>query len=123
MSWLILALGGAMGTLLRHALSQGMASWWGRGFPHGTLLVNTLGALAIGLLRSVPAQRLPGGPAWRDALCIGLLGGFTTFSAFSWETVTLFAEGARGRALLNVLANVTLCLVACALGMSLGRRI
>lgn len=116
--WLAVAGGGAVGSLARWQLAlwlRGLAPGW----PWGTLLVNVLGCLLIGWIAGSLAVRPL--PEWlRLGLMTGLLGGFTTFSAFSLETLELLRHGA-GAALLNVAANLLLALAACAAGLWLGR--
>ena len=97
------ALGGALGSVARYAVSLGAARWLGAGFPWGTLIVNVAGSFAIGLLAAlVTADGRPalGGDA-RAFVMIGLLGGFTTFSSFSLETLNLARSGALGAAATN----------------------
>ncbi len=120
---LIIAIGGAAGALLRHWLSGGAHLLLGRGFPYGTLTVNVLGALVAGVLYVLFIERLPGGVAWRLGLVVGLLGAFTTFSAFSVETLSLIENGEPFKAGFNILLNVGLCLLACWVGMLVARQI
>ncbi len=114
---LLVALGGALGSAARYVVGLAAARAWGVDFPWGTLLVNGLGGLAMGVLaaRVGPAQE-----HLRLALGVGLLGGFTTFSAFSLETLRLMEE-APSQALWYVLGSVALSLGACWLGLFLGR--
>ena len=119
-TWLAVALGGAAGSLLRYALGL-----WARvavpGFPLATLTVNAVGGLSIGLLFALTASR-PDTPDWlRTGLITGVLGGFTTFSAFSLETLLLWREGQGALALANIALNLLLSLGACAAGLWLGR--
>jgi CrcB protein len=114
---LLVAAGGALGSVLRYAVSVLMAASLGTGFPWGTLAVNVLGSTAIGALAALGVD---GG--WRLLLVTGLLGGFTTFSAFSLETALLW-ERAWWLALVYVLASVALGLAGFALGYGLLRRI
>lgn len=95
----------------------------GRGFPYGTLIVNVVGSLGMGVLYVLLLERLSLGPEWRAALQIGLLGALTTFSTFSMETLLLFENGEAQKAILNITLNVVLCLGATWLGMVLGRQI
>lgn len=120
---LAIAAGGAIGALLRYWVSTGIHAFAGRGFPYGTLTVNVFGSLAMGLLFVLLVERLAADSLWRAALLIGLLGAFTTFSTFSIETLNLVEEGAYGRALMNVLASMILCIGAAWLGVKLGRQI
>jgi CrcB protein len=116
--YLWVALGGALGSVARYAVSLGAVRWLGAGFPWGTLLVNVAGSFAIGLLAALATA--DGRPALgadaRAFVMIGILGGFTTFSSFSLETLTLARTGALGAAA----ANVGLSLVLCLAGVSLG---
>lgn len=118
-----IAAGGALGSVLRYAMSTGVQNLFGRGFPYGTLSVNLIGSFLIGLLYILVDTRMDTNVAWRMLLMVGLLGGFTTFSAFSLETLQLIQDGAAGRAVLNVLLNVCLCLIACWLGIIIARQI
>jgi CrcB protein len=117
------AAGGATGAVCRFALASWVSQGMGRGFPYGTLLVNILGCFAMGVLFVLLVERLPAPPVWRAALMTGLLGGFTTFSAFSVETLGLLEEHAYAKATLYVAASVILCLGATWLGIGLVRRI
>ncbi|MAY26378.1 MAG: hypothetical protein CMK02_08805 [Polycyclovorans sp.] len=110
-AWLAVAAGGALGSLARYAVKLVFGA--AAGFPWWTLLVNALGGLLIGLL-AVAARDWP--EALRAGLMVGLLGGFTTFSAFSLETVQLLREQPL-LALLNVLLNVGAAVIACAAGL------
>ena len=114
---LLVAAGGALGSVLRYAVSVLMAASLGAGFPWGTLAVNVLGSTAIGALAALGVE---GG--WRLLLVTGLLGGFTTFSAFSLETALLW-ERAWWLALVYVLASVALGLAGFALGYMVLRRL
>jgi CrcB protein len=116
MSWLLVAAGGAVGSMLRHGLSLLAAGTLGTGFPWGTLAVNVLGSAGIGIAAGLGLQ----GEA-RLLLVTGLLGGFTTFSAFSLETGLLF-ERAWWLAAAYVVASLVLGLAAFALAYGLLRR-
>ena len=117
---LAVACGGAVGALARYWMSTLVYRHAGSAFPWGTLSVNVLGSLALGVLFVLVQQRELS-EAWRLALAVGLLGAFTTFSTFSVDTLVLLEQGALGRAALNVLASVGLCLAAAAGGMALAR--
>ncbi len=119
----LIAIGGALGALLRFAMSSGAATLFGRDFPYGTLLVNVVGSFFIGLLYVLLSERLVAGAGLRALLVVGLLGALTTFSTFSLETLQLLENGAAGRAALNVGANVILCLVACWFGLTMMRQL
>lgn len=118
-----IAAGGAAGALLRFWMSGVVGVWLGRGFPYGTLAVNVLGCLLMGLLYVVLVERMSLGPLWRAGLLVGVLGGFTTFSAFSMETFSLIEEGALLKALLNIAASVIASLGATWVGVIAGRQL
>ena len=115
------ALGGATGALLRFWAGNGVHALLGRGFPWGTLSVNVLGSLLMGVLLIALTERVELSPVWRHGLVVGLLGAFTTFATFSMETLRLLEDGEFIRALANVLANVVLCLLAAWIGVLLAR--
>ena len=121
MQALAIAAGGAIGALLRFWVSNGVYTLVGRTFPYGTLAVNVLGSLLMGVLYVLLVDKLMLGGQWRAALLIGLLGAFTTFSTFSIETLNLLEEGEAIRALINVLLSVALCLGAAWVGVLAGR--
>ena len=117
-----IAAGGAVGAVLRFASSHGIHALFGRGFPYGTLTVNVVGSLFIGLLYVLLiSPRLQLDASWRAFLMVGLLGAFTTFSTFSLETVELLERTEILKAFANVLTNVIFCLSATWLGLWLGR--
>ena len=120
---LAIAGGGALGALLRFGMSNNVYRLLGRDFPYGTMAVNVLGSLLMGFLFVLFVERMVVSAEWRSGLLIGLLGAFTTFSTFSFETLALFDAGASIKALVNIIASVVLCLVATWLGMILGRQI
>jgi len=113
----LVALGGAIGSLARYGVGLAAARWFGLAFPWGTLAVNIVGGLAMGLLA---ARVGPEQESVRLFLGVGLLGGFTTFSAFSLETVRLM-EQAPAQGALYVAASVVLAVGACWAGLVLGR--
>jgi fluoride exporter len=116
--YLWIALGSALGGVSRHALATAVAHHWGEDFPWGTLVVNVTGSLLIGFIATMtgPDGRLLFGTSSRAFLMAGLLGGFTTFSSFSLQTLALARDGDWLRAGLNVIGSVTLCLLAVWLG-------
>ncbi len=114
---LLTALGGALGSAARYGVGLAVARLFGLGFPWGTLMVNVVGGLAMGVL----FVRLdPGQEHLRLFLGVGVLGGFTTFSSFSLEAVRLAQTNASAAAL-YVGASVGLCLLACWAGILFGR--
>jgi CrcB protein len=122
MQWLAIAAGGALGAVARHGLSLATARALGAGFPWGTLAVNVLGCLAIGVAFAVLDAR-PSDPTLRAFVMTGVLGGFTTFSAFALDAHGLTEAGFPGRAAAYVAASVALCLAACWIGAAAARRL
>ncbi|HHZ88140.1 MAG TPA: fluoride efflux transporter CrcB [Chromatiaceae bacterium] len=120
---LAIALGGASGALMRFWVSGGIYTLFGRGFPYGTLVVNVLGSLLMGVLFVVLQERVALSPEWRAGLQIGLLGAFTTFSTFSIETLNLLQQGEQMRAMLNVVISVVACIGAAWVGLLLARQL
>lgn len=118
---LLIALGGAIGTAVRYLTSIAAARWLGPEFPYGTLAVNLAGAFAIGLIQQIGTESLliPDGP--RLFLTTGLMGGLTTYSTFSYETVRLAETGAWAQAWINVVVTTAACLGLCFLGIAAGR--
>lgn len=120
-SYLLVMLGGALGAAARHFVSRALLALWGPHFPWGTLAVNLVGGFAMGLLAaSLPRLGLASDP-WRLLLGVGVLGGFTTFSAFSLDVVLMLERGAWAPALGYVLASVIGAVLALAGGMALAR--
>ncbi len=115
------AIGGAIGSVLRYLIQMQCINWFGTKFPYGTLVVNTLGSLLIGFLSIVLLERLFVSIEIRFAILVGLLGGFTTFSTFSLETLSLIQQGSLLSAASNIIFNVALCIIACFLGVTLAR--
>lgn len=120
MHWLLVFLGGGMGSLARHGLSRFGLALLGPGFPWWTLAVNVSGSFAIGLLAGLFGAFETGHNA-RLFFVTGFLGGFTTFSAFSLDALTLWERGAPLQTCLYILGSVILSLVAAALGLMLSR--
>jgi len=118
-----IAVGGAFGSVLRYGLSTWVHTLVGRGFPYGTLAVNVLGCLAMGILFVLLVERMGESAVWRAALLIGVLGGFTTFSTFSIETFNLIEQGAMAKAAGNMAASLVLCVGATWLGVILARQL
>jgi len=109
-------IGGFAGSVARYWLSALVQARFGTGFPFGTLAVNVLGCLAIGVLAGLGEGRMPLPPETRALLLVGLLGGFTTFSAFGNDTIDLARAQQLPLAVLNVAAQVALGLSAVWLG-------
>ncbi len=120
---IFIAMGGAIGAVLRYGASLSVYSIMGRGFPYGTLFVNVTGSLLMGLLGVLMLERFNIGPEWRAAVLVGVLGSFTTFSTFSIETLNLLEQGDVMRAVTNIVLSVLVCLVAVWFGVLIGRQI
>ena len=117
----LVAVGGAAGSVLRY-LTNGLAvRWLGLDFPYGTLIVNVVGSFLIGLVQALADEAAVFPEPARLFLSVGVMGGFTTYSAFSYETVRLVELDAWGRALANVAVTTVVCLGVCALGLVAGR--
>ena len=120
MSYLLVAMGGGLGAVARHGLGQLSVRAFGPGFPVGTLAANVLGGLLMGLLAGWLAG-MDGGRNLRLLLGVGLLGGFTTFSAFSLDAVLMMERGDWGMAALYIGGSVILSILALALGLMIAR--
>ncbi|MFZ5608410.1 MAG: fluoride efflux transporter CrcB [Pseudomonadota bacterium] len=119
--YLAVAAGGALGALGRYGVGKLAMHWLGAGYPWGTLAVNVAGGLMMGILAELSALLWSQGLALRAFLTVGLLGGFTTFSAFSLEMALMLERGEAAAALLYALASVGLSLAALFLGLLLVR--
>ncbi|MBT8129022.1 MAG: fluoride efflux transporter CrcB [Gammaproteobacteria bacterium] len=122
-SLVFIAIGGALGAVLRYGASVSVYALLGRGFPYGTLFVNVSGSLLMGLLSVLMLERFNIGPEWRAAVLVGVLGSFTTFSTFSIETLNLLEQGDWLRAMGNIVLSVLVCLAAVWLGVLIGRQV
>lgn len=122
--YLAVALGSVIGAVLRVLVSNACLWWLGPGFPWGTLAANVTGSLAIGFYAALtgPDGRIMVGPRRRHFVMTGICGGYTTFSAFSLETLLLLQAGARGAAAANVVLSVVTWLAAVWLGHVLATR-
>ena len=114
-------IGGGTGTLTRWGLSGFVARNWGETFPLGTLIINVTGSFVIGLFAGLtgPEGRWLAPPSFRQFFMIGICGGYTTFSSFSLQTLTLAEDNQWFKAGANVVFSVILCLVAVWLGHTL----
>lgn len=124
MTWFMVGAGGAIGSMLRHGVNRiVLDSWPALRFPLATLIVNVIGCGAFGLLVGLmTSNRLSLTPHWREFLMVGILGGFTTFSAFAGDVALLTRSGLSAHAAASVLANVVLSLAAVYAGLSIGLR-
>ena len=118
---LLVAVGGAFGSVARYLMASSVQRAVGWSFPLGTVLVNILGCFLIGILYVLFVARPEPREDMRVLLMVGVMGGFTTFSSFSLETVTLAMSGQYMSATLNVVISVVACLVGTVAGIALAR--
>ena len=118
---LFVAMGGATGSVSRYLLANWIHSLWEGKVPVGTLLVNVSGSFVIGVLYVILVERQHFHADWRSVLMVGFLGGFTTFSTFSLETITLFEAGHFVHALAYMLGSAILCVAMAGLAIQLTR--
>lgn len=118
---LLVAIGGAFGSVCRYLTGLLMTRLLGTAFPWGTITVNIVGSFAIGLLTELVARRFNASMEMRLLLVVGILGGFTTFSSFSLDTVALIEKGAVATAVIYVFASVAISLAATFAGFAVGR--
>ena len=111
--------GGFLGSISRYLLSTQLHLRLGSDFPYGTLIVNALGSLVLGALAGYVREHQAVNEALRLGLTMGFLGAFTTFSTFSYETIILMQSGDYWKMGINILSNVTTCLILCILGLLL----
>jgi fluoride exporter len=119
----MICLGGAAGTAARYLLGVSIQAAVGPSFPAGTLVVNLIGSFLISLFMYLGADKGLIATPTRMVLCTGVLGGFTTYSSFNFETMRLWQQGSLGLAFLNLGATVVGCLVMGGLGLATGRLI
>ncbi len=118
---IIVTIGGGLGSAARYLVSTWAAARFGAGFPYGTLIVNIVGCFIIGAFVTMTTERLIISPYWRLFVTVGIVGGFTTFSSFSYETIHLLQEAEVLRAFYNVGFNVIVGFSATWLGISFAR--
>ncbi len=119
---LLAAVGGALGAGARHLVNVAMLAWFGPGFPWATFTVNVIGSLIMGIVvEALMPLSGASGAAWRIFLATGILGGFTTFSAFSLDAWLLYERGQHVALVLYVALSVILSVAALVLGMALVR--
>jgi CrcB protein len=114
----MIMLGGGAGSLARYIVGTAIMSRLGVRFPAGTVFINITGSFLIGFVMTALTQRLHVHSNWRFLLVIGFLGGYTTFSSFEWETLSLIKDGSRWLGLINILGSVLLGYAAVWLGAS-----
>lgn len=118
---MLVTIGGGIGSASRYLVSTWAAARFGADFPYGTLIVNVVGCFIIGAFMTVATERLIVSPYWRLFVTVGIVGGFTTFSSFSYETLHLLQEADALRAFYNVSLNVLVGFSATWLGIGLAR--
>lgn len=120
-SLLLVMLGGAVGAGARHLTGRATLALLGPGYPYGTLTVNLVGGLLMGILTGVLARHAAAGEPWRLFLGVGVLGGFTTFSAFSLDIVAMVERGQAGAAIGYALLSTVGAVLALVGGLALAR--
>ena len=123
MEYLLVGVGGFLGANARYVLGDLISERLGTAFPYATLVVNLTGSLAIGVVLVLLTERLSADPAWRLLLVVGFLGGYTTFSSYTFEALLLAEAGQWARALWYVLGSNVLGLTAAFAGMLLARAV
>jgi len=121
--FLLVCLGGALGSGARYLVSIGAAAAFGVAFPYGTLFVNLAGSFAVAFLMHVSTTGEILSPEWRLLLTTGVMGGFTTYSTFNYETTQYFREGAWAMGFVNVALTLIGCLAAGLAGLAVARLI
>lgn len=118
---LLVGLGGAIGSVLRFLTSLVAAHWFGAEFPYGTLIVNLAGSFVIGVVQQIGSDALLIPDNVRIFITTGMMGGLTTYSTFSYETVRLMETNAWPQAWINIVVTTTISLGLCFLGIAVGR--
>lgn len=119
--FVLVCLGGAVGTGARYLLSGWVLQAFGATFPYGTLAVNTIGSFLLAAIMYIGTEATMMSPALRLVLTTGMMGGFTTYSTFSYETMKYLHDGAWTVAVANILVTVIGCLAACLSGQAAAR--
>jgi CrcB protein len=122
-TYLLIIMGGGLGSLVRYLAGTAIMVRFGGRFPLGTMVINVTGSFLIGLLMTMATDRVQPAPAWlRPLLVVGFLGGYTTFSSFEWETYAAVREGGFWIGLANVVGSVGFGYAAVWLGALIARR-
>ena len=121
MGFLIVFLGGGIGAALRHGINLVVGRTLGTAFPYSTLIINVTGSLVMGLIAGYFAFKGDASQHWRLFLTTGILGGYTTFSAFSLDAALLYERGELGLSALYVVASVALSIAGLFAGLALVR--
>ena len=123
MNYLLVCIGGGLGASLRHAVNVLCARFLGTAFPWGTFIINITGSTVMGLIAGYLAFKGEASQAWRLFLMTGILGGYTTFSAFSLDAVLLYERSEFGLALFYVLGSVVFSILGLFAGLALVRHL
>ena len=115
--FLLISAGAVLGANARYWIGTWAAQKWGASFPYGTLLINVTGSLLLGLFMALTAERVVIDPRLRLLIATGFLGAYTTFSTFTYESMTLLTKGALMPGLLNILGSTALGLLAVGAGI------
>ena len=113
-----IAAGGALGSVLRHLTTSHAMQFWGGAFPYGTFIVNAIGSLLMGVVIGMLAKYFDGNQLLRAFLTIGLLGGYTTFSAFALDSIVLIERGDWISAVIYVILSVSTAILGLWLGLA-----
>lgn len=119
--FLLISAGAVLGANARYWIGTWAAEKWGSAFPYGTLLINLTGSLLLGLFMALTAERAVIDPRVRLLVATGFLGAYTTFSTFTYESVTLLLKGAVAPGLLNAFGSTALGLLAVGIGIWVGK--
>ena len=123
MKFLLIGVGGFLGANIRYLVQQWTVSRWGASFPYGTLIINVTGSFILGFFLTLVTERVSASPNWRYLIAVGLLGGYTTFSSFTVEALSLAQAGRWLPAFLYVAGNVVLGLFFAFVGIALARAV
>ncbi len=123
MNYLLVFVGGGLGASLRHTVNMGCARLMGTSFPYGTFIINITGSIVMGLIAGYLAFKGEASQPWRLFLMTGILGGYTTFSAFSLDSALLYERGEIGLAVFYVVGSVLLSIGGLFAGLALIRHL
>jgi CrcB protein len=121
MNYILVFIGGGVGSSLRHSINLASARWLGTAFPYHTFIINITGSMVMGLIAGYLAFRGEASPHWRLFLMTGILGGYTTFSAFSLDAALLYERGEIAMALFYVVGSVLFSIAGLFAGLALVR--
>lgn len=123
MNYVLVFVGGGLGATLRHVINVSCARCLGTGFPYGTFIINITGSLVMGLIAGYLAFKGEAAQPWRLFVMTGILGGYTTFSAFSLDAALMYERGEIGLAALYVIGSVALAIAGLFAGLALVRHL